>query len=265
MQYEKVADQFGSWGPKLRPFIESPAFDAIFKTLKDRAREGVTICPASPDVFRTFKETPYDRLKAVFLLQDPYPWMKNGVMVADGIPMSCRNTKVLQPSLELFYHGMQEDLKINIPRQPDLTYLANEGVLILNASLTVELNKPGSHAGIWDPFIKYLIEEVINFYNTGLPYVSFGKNAHVLAKSFVPFLHYPFEVEHPAAAAHKEREWKHENIFSKIDKITKENNGELINWAYGQQRDISSDKDNGKHKQSPAEMGTGIRGKVLKD
>lgn len=260
MQYEKVADQLGTWGPKLQPFIESSEFDAIFSTLKEKSRDGATICPASSDVFRSFRETPYENLKVVFLLQDPYPWVKGGKMVADGIAMSCRNTGILQPSLELFYQGMEDDLGIEVPRQPDLKYLSNQGVLFLNGSLTVEENKPGSHAGLWDPFIKYLIEEVINFYNTGLAYVSFGKNAHVLAKSFVPFLHYGFEVEHPAAAAHKEREWKHENIFRKIDKVTKENNNELINWAYGSDRTV--DEANAVSGAARPAIGTGIRGKV---
>src|ERR1051326_6100307 len=117
MEYEKVAEQFGTWAPKFKPFIESKEFDAIFKHLKTQGKEGITICPDSKDVFRSFKETPYEKLRAVFLLQDPYPWIKGGKMVADGIPMSCSNTKVLQPSLELFYRGMEDDLGIKVPRE----------------------------------------------------------------------------------------------------------------------------------------------------
>ncbi len=87
MEYEKVADQFGEWAPKFRPFIESSEFDKIFAFLKGESREGKTICPMSADVFRTFRETPYNKLKAIFILQDPYPWAKNGKILADGIPM----------------------------------------------------------------------------------------------------------------------------------------------------------------------------------
>lgn len=254
MDYDKVKDQFGDWSPKFKPFIESSDFDDIFKFLKNESREGKTICPASKDVFRTFKETPYKQLKAIFILQDPYPWMKNGKFVADGIPMSCSNTGILQPSLELFYAGMEEDIGYPVPREPDLSYLSKQGVLLLNSSLTVELNKPSSHKGVWDKFNTFLIEEVINFYNTGTCYVSFGKNAQAMAKAVIPFLHWGFEVEHPAAAAHKERKWIHQNVFTKINKVTKGNNNELIKWAYGEQDRL----------ELPSQK-TGVRGKVLRD
>lgn len=231
MDYEKVAPQFGDWGPKFKPFIESPEFDTIFKFLKEQSKMGKTICPESKDVFRTFRETPYKDLKVIFLLQDPYPWMKNGVMVADGIPMSCSNTKICQPSLSLFYDGIADDLGIKIPHEPDLSYLCKQGVMFLNSSLTVELNKPGSHKGVWDPFINFFIEEVINYYNTGTCYVSVGKNAQAMARAVLPFLHWGFEVEHPAAAAHKERKWDHQSVFSKINKVVKDTNNEKIMWS----------------------------------
>lgn len=259
MDYEKVAPQFGDWAPKFRGFIESKEFDDIFKFLKDESRAAKDICPASKDVFRTFRETPYTGLKAIFILQDPYPWIKNGVMVADGIPMSCSNTRVLQPSLELFYQGIEDDLGIKVPREPDLSYLSKQGVLLLNASLTVEANKPGSHKGVWDPFVKYLVEEVINFYNTGLCYVAFGKQAQPVSKLVIPFLHWGFEVEHPAAAAHQERRWHHQNVFSKIDKVTKENNNERINWSSGPLEPTRVVEE------LPEPVKTGIRGKVLRD
>lgn len=257
MEYEKVAEQFGDWREKFRPFIESSHFDDIFKFLKDQSRDNRTICPEHHNVFRTFKETPYKDLKCIFILQDPYPWIKNGRYVADGIPMSCSNTGILQPSLSLFYEGMEDDLKIKIKKEPDLSYLSKEGVLLLNSSLTVELNKPSSHKGVWDKFINFLVEDVINFYNTGLCYVAFGKQAIPITKRVIPFLHWGFEVEHPAAAAHSERKWNHQNIFSKINKVLKENNNQQIKWGYGQSEEISPEKER--------EPTSGIRGKTLKD
>jgi uracil-DNA glycosylase len=260
MEYEKAASQFGDWGPKFAPFIQSDAFDEIFAFLKKQAAkppdgEGKTICPEHHNVFRAFRETPYKDLKAIFILQDPYPWIKNGKYVADGIPMSCSNTGVCQPSLDLFYDGIADDLGYPVVHHPDLTYLCKQGVLFLNTSLTVELGKPTSHKGIWDKFIYFFIEEVINFYNTGTCYVSLGKNAQVMAKAVIPFLHWGFEVEHPAAAAHKERKWNHQNVFSKINKVLKNNNNTTINWGYGhtETKDVV---------ELPK---TGIRGKITND
>jgi len=264
MDYEKIAPQLGDWAPKFKEFIESQDFDDIYKFLKKEARkppegEGKIICPEHSNTFRAFRECPFSKLRAIFILQDPYPWVKvdrdgKKIFTADGLAMSCSNTGVCQPSLELFYQGMEDDLGINVPRHPDLSYLAQQGILLLNTSLTVEMSKPASHGGLWDGFIDYLFENVINFYTKGLVYVSFGKNAHILAKTIVPFLHWGFEVEHPAAAAHKGREWEHGKIFTKINKILKDCNEEQINWAYGTM---------GEDVQQPAR--TGVGGKVKKD
>jgi len=236
MDYSRIEGQLGDWAPKFKPFIESSDFDDIYKFLKAEARDGKVICPLHTDTFRAFRETSWDKLRVIFILQDPYPWVKfvNGekVYTADGLAMSCSNTGLCQPSLEYFYQGMEDDLGYNIPRQPDLSYLAHQGILLLNTSLTVEANKPSSHGGIWDKFINYLVEEVINYYTKGLVYVSFGKNAHVLAKAMMPFLHWGFEVEHPAAAARKERMWEHSNIFTKINKLLKDSNNQEIIWSY---------------------------------
>lgn len=232
MNYEKVKDQLGDWAPKFKPFIESEKFDKIYAFLKKESSEGKTICPKHSDVFRAFRETPLSNLRCIFLLQDPYPWMKNGVFVADGIAMSCSNTGVCQPSLKLFYDGIADDLRIKVPQHPDLSYLCKQGILFLNTSLTVEMGKPTSHSGVWDEFMGFMVEEVINFYTRGIIYVSFGENAHAMTKAIVPFLHWGFQVEHPAYAARQERDWKHDNIFTKINKIIKDCNNEKINWAY---------------------------------
>ena len=237
MIYEKVASQFGDWGEKFRPFIESKDFDDIFAFLKKESREGKIICPAHADVFRAFKETPYSKIRVIFLLQDPYPWVKNNKFCADGIAMSSMHTGICQPSLDLFYDGMADDLGQKVVHHPDLTYLANQGVLFLNTSLTVELNKPNSHKDLWNKFIDYLIQNIINFHDTeGIIYVSLGKNAEIVAKAVVPFLHYGLVAEHPAAAAHKQRPWDHNKVFTKINKILKDNKLDNIIWDYEQYR-----------------------------
>lgn len=238
MEYSKVEDMFGDWGPKFRPFIEGKEerfegkFDKIYDFLKQQSREGRKICPESKNVFRAFKECPYKNLKLIIIGQDPYSFIKNGVYVADGIAMSCRNTGELQPSLKIFYEGIEEDLGIKTGMHPDLTYLANQGILFLNTALTVEEKKPTSHNGIWDPFMDYLFEEVINFYDRGLIYLMLGKNADAAGKAIIPFLHWGITVEHPAASAHRNREWFHEKCFTKIATILKNSNNEQIKWAY---------------------------------
>lgn len=258
MDYSKFEPLFGDWAPKFKPFIESKDFDEIYDFLKKESKEGKIICPEHKNTFRAFKECPFSDLRVVFILQDPYPWVmydkeKGNIYCADGIAMSCSNTNRCQPSLELFYQGIQDDLGYEVVRMPDLKYLANQGILFLNTSLTVEKDRPTSHKGLWDKFNDYLIQEVINFYTRGVIYVTFGQNAHILAKSVLPFLHWGFEVEHPAAAARKERPWNHQNIFTKINKILKDCNNDQIIWDYGSM---------GKDIQHP--IGRGVEGKVKK-
>lgn len=242
MDYSKVESQLGDWGPQLKPFIETKDFDDIFAFLKAESREGKTICPESNNVFRAFKECPYKDLKCVFILQDPYPWVKfdresgSWIYTSDGLAMSCSNTGICQPSLNMFYDGIEDDLGEKVLREPSLQYLAKQGVLLLNTNLTVEKDKPTSHKGKWNKFIEFLLREVINSYFSGAIYVSFGEEAHVAAKSIIPFLHWGFEVEHPAFAARKERPWNHKNIFRNINKILKDNNNEKILWNYADYR-----------------------------
>jgi uracil-DNA glycosylase len=235
MEYSKFEKQFGSWAPDMKDFIESKECDNIYKYLKDRARKGATICPASDNTYRAFKECPKDNLKCVVLLMDPYPWVKNGIMVADGIAMSCGNTGELQPSLDMFYNGIEDDLydglNLNIEKNPDLTYLSNEGVLLLNTSLTTELNQVGAHKNLWDSMHKYLFD---NVYPPEVPIVFMGKNAEELLIYADEDKNPLLICEHPAAAKWWKREWKHNKIFSKVNKLLNEQNKEEIQWTLQQ-------------------------------
>lgn len=232
MNFEKFEPLLGDWAAKLQPFIESEACDKIYAKLKEDSKRGKRICPAAENTFRAFKETPYKKLKVVFLMYDPYPWIKDGVIVADGIALSCSNTKKFQPSLEKFYHAMERDtgLKLAGIKDWDLAPLCNQGVMMLNTALTVEEGKVGSHYELWKPFTTFLFEEIFTKVNRGLIFVLCGKESQYYERFIFPHQHYIFKLEHPAAAEHAGREWKHEEIFTKINKLVKENNNEEIIW-----------------------------------
>lgn len=242
MNYSKFEPLLGTWGEKLKGFIESEKCDELYSFLKTESRRGKVICPDHDNVFRAFQETPYNDLKVVMMLQDPYYQVKFGeghnTKVADGVAMSCRNTGKLQPSLELFYEGMEDDLykglNLKMEKNPDLTYLCKQGVMMLNTSLTVEQDKPSSHYERWKDFTTYLLEEVFTQYNNGLIFVLAGNKSQYYERFINPLQHYIFKVEHPAAAAHSQRKWKHDKIFSKINKILKENNNYQVTWDYGE-------------------------------
>jgi uracil-DNA glycosylase len=232
MQWEKFKDQFHeSWHIKMRPFIESKECDDIYEFLKKESKRGKKIAPLSSNTFRAFRETTLDELKVVMMGMCPYHTAKNGVFVADGLLMGCSVTNALQPSLEKFYDALEKEMYngLNLKRikSPDVAYLANQGVLMVNAALTTEINKAGSHIALWEPFTRYFFEHVID--TAGVPIVFLGKDAAKYERYVAPFT-WTFTLSHPASAAYKQTDWDSEGVFTKVNKLLKENNNYKIIW-----------------------------------
>jgi len=232
MNWENFKDKFHeSWHPKLKPFVESQECDKIYDFLKNESKRGKKIAPLSLNTYRCFLETPYDQIKAILVGMCPYHTFRDDSPVADGLLMGCSITNYVQPSLDKFYRGIEIDLhqglKMNHSNTPDVSYLAKQGVLMLNAGLTVEANKPGSHNEIWEPFMKYLFQEVFDVIR--VPIVMLGKEATNIERYIDPFT-WTFEVSHPASAAYSGSEWDPEGVFRKVNKILHDTNNEQIQW-----------------------------------
>ena len=233
MDWNRFSSNFHpSWHASMRPFIESEQCDKIYAYLKAESKRGKQVAPLSMHVWRCFLETPLDDLKAVLVGLCPYHTLKNDAPVADGLLMGCSITEKLQPTLEQFYLGIEKEyyngLNFDIIKDPDVSYLAHQGVLMFNAALTTEINKAGSHLDIWEPLVKYLFEEVIS--HLGVPIVFLGKDAAKYKKYTGIFAH-TFELSHPASASYKGSEWDTEGVFSKVDILLEENNGFSVEWV----------------------------------
>ena len=232
MNWEKFADQFDeSWHYKMKPFIESEACDAIYEFLKKEAKRGKKIAPLSSNVFRAFRETKFTDVKAIMLGMCPYHTFKNGEPVADGLLMGCSTTGYAQPSLDKFYDAMEKEfhngLNLKRNKNPDVSYLARQGVLMLNAALTTEVNKAGSHIDVWEPFTVWLFENVLSYAN--VPIIFLGKDAAKFERYTAPFT-WTFTLSHPASASYKQTDWETEGVFKKVREIVKQNNGFTIDW-----------------------------------
>lgn len=233
MVWEKFKEFFHeSWHVKMQPFIESEACDNIYKHLKSESRRGKTIAPLSHNVYRCFKETSLDDLKVVIVGMAPYHTLLHGQIIADGLLMGCSSTKILQPSLKQYYGAIEKEfadgLSLTAFQDPDVRFLAEQGVLMLNASLTTEISKAGSHMELWEPFIKYVFEEILAV--TGVPVIFLGKEAAKFEKYMPPFS-WHFEISHPASASYRNVQWDSEGVFKKVNKILKDVNGFEINWV----------------------------------
>jgi uracil-DNA glycosylase len=232
MNWAKFKEFFHeSWHSKMQPFIESEECDKMYEFLKREASRGKKIAPISSNVYRAFSLTPLTDIKVVLVGMCPYHTAIHGVPVADGLLMGCSVTEKLQPSLDQFYNALERDayrgLNLNYYKNPDVSYLAEQGVLMLNAALTTEINKAGSHLELWEPFMKYLFENVL--YYSGAPIVFLGKDASRYKQYLAPFS-WSFTLSHPASASYKNTDWDSEGVFSQVNKILMDNNGFKINW-----------------------------------
>lgn len=234
MKWELFKDQFHeSWHSKMQPFIESEECDKIYEYLKTEGKRGKKIAPSSSVTYRCFKETSLDDIKVVMIGMCPYHTFVNGEPVADGLLMGCSNTGKLQPSLMKFYEGVEKELfdglNLKYEKLADVSYLAKQGVLMFNAALTTEMNKAGSHIDIWEPFTKYVLEEIIT--PLGVPTIFLGKDASRYEKYTSPFA-WNFVLSHPASAAYKQSDWDTEGKFGMVNKVLKDNNNFEIMWLY---------------------------------
>lgn len=231
LNYESFAPKFGNWAFKFKPFIEGKEMWDIYQKIK-KDRQYEIICPEHKNTFRAFSITePWD-VKVIFYLQDPYPRKyKDGSLQATGIAMDCTNSKTgyLQPSLEKWYETIDKELDIKVKRSPDLSYLLQQGIMLLNSEFTCKLNKTESHEGLWAPFQKFFLEEVM-YGTTGIIYVLCGKSSHKLERYINPLGNYIFKIEHPSYAAKTGADWETGGIFTTINRLLKENNNEKIFW-----------------------------------
>ena len=205
----------------LLPFINSSQFDQIFIQLYNNHLDGHRFTPKFKDVMNAFIHCPYDKLKVIFVGQDPYPQQD----VADGISFSCSKTMKEQPSLRFIFNYL-ESKDPNYNRDPNLKRWAEQGVLMLNTAMTVQIGKIGSHYNIWIPWTRYLFTELNK--RNDLQIVLLGKKAEAWELSLMNNTIY--KVSHPAAAAYKGGKWDAKDVFNKINEELANQDKSLIMW-----------------------------------
>lgn len=238
MKIDSFKEKLGSWLDLLTPFIISEKCDKIYQKLKEDAKKEV-IFPLSSDTFKAFKECNINNLKLVVLGLEPYSnyyWNKDpkiNISQADGIAMSCENGKI-QPSLEYFLRGIA--LEYNLPYEDyyetnSLKYLCEQGVLLVNRSLTVKKNKITSHIGLWDEFWEYFFQE-LQSKCPNIPILFLGKEAEYLRRYIFEMANPVFVLSHPSAAARTHEDWDTKKVFEKIASLNRTHQNDTITWSY---------------------------------
>jgi uracil-DNA glycosylase len=210
------------WEPILYPYIESEKFYSTLNKLVDFVQEDRRFTPKMSDWFNAFTECKYENLNVIFIGQDPYPQ----IGVADGISFSCSKTMTAQPSLRHIFNALEKHYP-GYNKDCDLSRWSNQGVLMLNTALTVEINKIGSHYSLWHYFTTHLLTH-LNQHDSQLVVVLLGKKAQEWKKLITN--HIIFEVEHPAAAAYKGGVWDDKNVFNNVNNILQNQGKTSIKW-----------------------------------
>lgn len=137
--------------------FEKPYFQSLISELKQRKAKGEHIYPAGVDIFRAFRVTPVDTVNVIILWQDPY----HGYGQAHGLSFSVPAWVALPPSLKNIYKELIDEFWWVMPSSGDLTKRTQQGVLLLNAILTVQAGLPASHHGLWrEQFTDTVIEQL---------------------------------------------------------------------------------------------------------
>lgn len=161
-----------SWKEVLKEEFSKPYFQELTEFVKSEYKSKTTYPPGSK-IFSAFNETPFDKVKVVILGQDPY----HGVNQANGLAFSVSDGVTIPPSLVNIYKEIKNDLKKETPSSGNLERWAKQGVLLLNATLTVSAGSPGSHQNKgWETFTDAVIKQ-LNEKRENLVYILWGSYA----------------------------------------------------------------------------------------
>lgn len=212
------------WKPILSPLFETPSFNQLKQFLYVEYKENTTY-PPFKKMFSAFSYTPFDDIKVVILGQDPY----HGVGQANGLCFSVADGISFPPSLINIFKAIQKDLNFQIPMSGNLEKWAKQGVLLLNATLTVRANQAGSHQNKgWELFTDAIIK-AISDKKENVVFLLWGNYAKAKTNIIDTSKHLILTSVHPSPlSAHRGFiDCKH---FSQTNNFLKSKNINPINW-----------------------------------
>lgn len=189
-----------TWKEVLAGEREQPYFLALLNFVEEQRRSGKTIYPKNSEIFNSLSLTPFEQVKVIVLGQDPY----HGPHQAHGLCFSVKPPTPAPPSLLNIFLELKSDLGLERPSHGSLESWARQGVLLLNAVLTVEDGLPASHANKgWEQFTDRVISE-LNARRSGLVFMLWGSYAQKKASFVDSRRHLVLKAPHPSPlSAHR--------------------------------------------------------------
>jgi len=189
-----------SWKERLLSEFDTERMKNLRAFLMQEYKSGKTIYPRGEEFFAAMNLTPFDKVKVVIVGQDPY----HGPGQAHGLCFSVREGVPFPPSLQNIFKELHSDLGVPIPKSGCLEKWARQGVLLLNAVLTVEAGKAAAHQGRgWEEFTDKIIH-ILNEQKEGLVFILWGSYAQRKAAFVDRKKHFVIEAVHPSPlSAHR--------------------------------------------------------------
>jgi uracil-DNA glycosylase len=215
-----------SWLNVLHEEFDKPYMQQLKQHLKAEKENGHTVYPRNADIFNAFRHTPFDKLKVVILGQDPY----HGPNQAMGLSFAVHKGIPIPRSLMNIYKELKTDIPgFQIPNHGDLTHWADQGVLLLNATLTVRAHTAGSHQKFgWETFTDTVIRK-ISEEKEGIIFLLWGRFAQNKAELIDQRKHHILKAAHPSPFS-ADSGFFGCHHFSKTNEILKQEGKQEIDW-----------------------------------
>ncbi len=200
MSRERQVQLIPCWLELLQSEFDQSYMQQLRTFLQQEKAQGKVVYPPAPEMFNAFNSTPFERVQVVLLGQDPY----HGPQQAHGLSFSVRHGVKIPPSLRNIYQEIHQDLGIAPPSHGCLQSWADQGVLLLNATLTVEQGNAGSHQKKgWESFTDAVVNH-LNRERQGLVFMLWGSYAQKKGKMIDRERHLVLESPHPSPlSAHR--------------------------------------------------------------
>ena len=225
-QHDRMTVQIEpGWKKVLNPEFTKPYFLQIVHFLKTEKNLGKVIYPPGSQIFRAFEMSSFEKTKLVILGQDPY----HGPGQANGLSFSVSDGIRPPPSLQNIYKELHTDIGMAIPQTGNLSPWAGQGVLLLNAYLTVLANSPASHSQAgWGEFTDMVIQKLSDLKNN-LVFLLWGKFAHEKQSLIDETRHLVLKAAHPSPFS-VEKGFYGCRHFSKANQYLMKHGMDPIDW-----------------------------------